>query len=127
MSMIPQPAAVTMIDKGKSRNVFLKIDHHNDKGFILYVGDSPNSILFKTSYPIKRSIVEAKPSDPTKCSLLFLTTTQEITFSFKTPEEANSYLKFISEKSDVHAENRAIEQLDEEMKQMWPLPGGNYF
>lgn len=123
MSAVPEIASVVMLEKGKPKNVFLKIEHNSDKGFFLNVCDTPNSIFTKTSYPIKRSIVELKNSDQTKCSILFMTTAQEIMFTFKTPNEAQAYLKFITEKSDVHAENRAIEQIDDEMKQMWPFPG----
>jgi hypothetical protein len=46
---------------------------------------------------------------------------------FKNPADAALYHTFISDKSEVHAENRAISQLDEDMRNLWPFPGGSFF
>lgn len=126
MKGLPEKACVHMTEKGKTKEMYIKIE--SDKvGYLLYVSDSPNALILKTNYPLKRVYVELKASDPTGCTLLFITPTQEITFVFKTKEAAESYYKFISEKSDVHSENAAISQLDEEMRAIWPFPGGSFF
>lgn len=123
---VPEKANVQMIEKGKTKDMWIKIEN-TDKGYILNVADSPNAVLFKTNYPIRRAYVEIKPNDPNQCALAFITPTQEITFIFKKKEDADTYYQFISGKSDVHAENRAIAQLDEEMRAIWPFPGGSFF
>lgn len=125
-SPIPPPANAVMQDKGKPKNVYLKIENSGEKGYVLYIYDTPNSIFARTSFLIRRSISELKSSDNTKCTVSFVTTSQEIIFTFKTPAEASAYLKFIVEKSDVHGENNAIAQIDIEMRQIWPFPA-SYF
>ena len=119
-NFLPQKANVQMIEKGKTKDMWIKIEN-SDKGYNLNVSDS------SINYPIRRAFVEINQKDPSGCTLSFITPTQEITFVFKTKEEAEVYYHFISAKSDVHAENRAIAQLDEEMRAIWPFPGGSFF
>ena len=125
MRSLPSQARVQLTEKGKTKEMDIRIEN-SEQDYFLIASESSKTI-FKTKYPLKRVFVEIKPSDPTECTLSFITPTQEITFVFKTKEEANNYFQFISDKSQVHAENRAIEQLDKEMREIWPFPGGSFF
>jgi len=127
MSGIPNQAQVLLTEKGKSKDMYIKI-READKGvYFLDVADSPNARWMKHSFPIRDIISEYKSNDQTKTSLLFITEEQEMLFTFKTAEECESFHAFFDEKSLVHNENKAIAQLDEEMKAIWPFPGGSFF
>lgn len=127
MTSIPEPAAVQIqIEKGKSKDAYLKISPDNDD-FKLEVFESSTSRWPKNTFSLKRIISEMKKQDTDKGIVTFITTEQEITFTFKTRAEAVAYHNFFCEKSEVHAENKAIAQLDDEMRMIWPFPGGSFF
>ena len=119
------PQVCVQLDKGKGKEVYLKITNIKNS-FMLEVHDSPKTKMPKNSYGIRRLISEIRKTAQGDI-LTIITTSQEISFQFKNSAEAEAYHNFICEKSEVHAENKAIAQLDDEMRLIWPFPGGSFF
>lgn len=129
---IPEIASVQLIEKGKKDKEiaigFKEVEISQGKfGFVLETYDSPTSRSAKNSFDLKRVLSELKSQDGGSTLLTLITTTQEITFNFKKPSEALLYHNFICKKSEVQEENKAISQLDDEMRMIWPFPGGSFF
>jgi hypothetical protein len=129
MSMAPPPpAGVQMIlDKGKPKEYSLRVRMVPQSGFVLDVQETKGTFRTTETHALRRVISELKAHDGEPCSLVLVTPSTEVTFVFRTPADAQQYHDFISEKSEVHAENRAIAQLDEDMRRLWPFPGGSFF
>jgi hypothetical protein len=116
------------IEKGRLKDVFLAIKADpKSSTFTLEILESRDAGRSKASYPLRRALSELKYQDNGIWGLTLITTEQEVSFNFKTEAEAMSIHSFISEKSEVHAENKAISQLDDEMMKIWPFPGGSFF
>jgi hypothetical protein len=126
-SLPPQVSAQLIQDKGKARDVVLQIKQIQGTGLVLEVLESKDDRRPKFSYPLRRVISELKFPDNDLCTLILVTTQAEVTFAFRNSADATTYHTFISDKSEVHAENRAISQLDEDMRNLWPFPGGSFF
>ncbi|EAX88878.1 hypothetical protein TVAG_385860 [Trichomonas vaginalis G3] len=110
-----------IFEKNKGKDVYIKIENGRD-GNNLVILDTPNSAFFKTSIPIRKIYAEYKQSDYTRCSLIFQLPTQELSLSFNDPVDAEAIYRFICDKSDVHAENTAMQQMDAEIRLYWPMP-----
>jgi hypothetical protein len=123
----PQAVAQHSIDKGKPKEMVVQLKQIQGTGWVLEVLESKDDRRPKYSYPLRRVISELKLQENDPASLVLITTTTEVTFVFRNPAEAAVYQQFISDKSEVHAENRAIAQLDKDMRNLWPFPGGSFF
>jgi hypothetical protein len=126
-SVPPQAAAQLIQDKGKARDVVLQMKQIQGTGWVLEVLESKDDRRPKFSYPVRRVISELKCPDNDPWTVILVTTQTDVTFAFKNTADATTYHTFISDKSEVHAENRAISQLDEDMRNLWPFPGGSFF
>jgi hypothetical protein len=116
-----------ILDKGKPKEFSLRIKMVPQSGFALDVQETKGAFRTTETYALRRVISELKTQENEPSTLVLVTTHAEVTFVFKNPTEAQQYHDFISEKSEVHAENRAIAQLDEDMRRLWPFPGGSFF
>ena len=128
MSQIPGNVSAQLVEKSKTKDVTLGFKQDSNKtDFLLEVYDSPTSKFAKSSYNLRRALSELKTQDVGLGVLILITTEQEVTFKFKNPQDAVNFHRFICEKSEVQAENKAISQLDDEMRMIWPFPGGSFF
>jgi len=127
MSSVPAIAQVQVVqEKGRPKEVFLTVKQAQG-GYTLDVLEARDDRRPKASYSLRRVISELKFQDNDPCVLVLVTTEQEIQFIFKSAQEALAYHTYISDKSEVQAENRAISQLEDEMRLIWPFPGGSFF
>lgn len=121
---LPPPTKVIFTDKSKKEYyVYIKETKGN---FTLEVSEnSQQNKRSKYSFQIKRSISEIDPDDFT--NLKFITTEKEVSLKFDTHQEANNFHQIICKKSEVFAENKAIAQLDDEMRAIWPFSSSSFF
>jgi len=116
-------ATVQILDKGKgkAREIYVAIKQASDAPIALELRDSKESARLRGRIGLRRAISEMKSPDV----LYLITADQEVEMAFRSSAEAHAFHTFIVEKSEVHAENKAIAQLDDEMRLVWPFPGGS--
>lgn len=124
--VLPNPTTAVIMDKGKprSREFHIVIKQDGPKsGFVLEVLETPTSWRAKSTIALMYTISEMKTAD----TLQLIAADQEIELRFGNVQDALAYHTFIISASEIHAENTAISQLDDEMRRIWPFPGGSYF
>ena len=118
---------VQILDKGKGKPresyISIKQPKNSLASWTLEIADGSNPSKLKSSISLRRCLSEMKGPD----TIRLITAEQEIEIQFKRPEDAAIYHNFISDRSEVVAENKAITQLDDEMRLIWPFPGGSFF
>ena len=121
----PTATNVQILDKGKGkpRESYISLKQVQGGGITLEISESKDAWRVKGSINLRRALSEMKAPD----TIRVITAEQETDFQFKTAAEALAYHNFIRDKSEVEAENRAISQLDGEMRLIWPFPGGSFF
>lgn len=121
---VPKQVPVQISEKGKQKEMWVAIKSQG-VDFLLEISESKVSWRPKSVVKLKQVISELKsPGSPV---LLIITTDQEIALTFKSASDAQTYHNFIYDKSEVQADNNAIAQLDDEMRLIWPFPGGSFF
>ena len=123
---VPQAVSAQLVDKskGKTRDINIKMTQ-KETGNALFVEifEAKDSNRAKWAIDVRQAICEMKTAN----SLEIITTDQEFEIVFGTTSDALSYYNFIDAKSVVQGDNKAMEQLDEDMRLIWPFPGGSFF
>lgn len=122
----PKDAIARLMDKNQ-RQVKIGFKENKDSNWALEVYDPPNSRSPKNTYDLTRTLSEIKQQDNGSSLLILITTTQEISFLFNNSGDAMPFHNTICKLSQVQQENKAISQLDDEMRGIWPFPGGSFF
>jgi hypothetical protein len=116
-----------MFDRGKFRDVFVTIKNIANGSSLFEVYESKDSSKAKLTLNLKRLFAEIETQGTGILCLYLITTEHKFTFAFANAGDARKLHASIVEKSETHAENKAISHLDDEIKLVWPFPGSSFF